>query len=63
MPNNANLYFRRATEFEERPKLTFDFGQKNAYVALANDYRQLAACQISAHFRTAPSEKPTQPNG
>jgi hypothetical protein len=59
MPKNANLYLWRAVEFEQRAKATFDFGQKNAYIALANGYRRLAEYQQQAAFgRVVPFMKP-----
>jgi hypothetical protein len=57
MPNNANLYLRRALEFEKQAESTFDFGA-NAYTALANGYRQLADHQqLAAYGRVVPFTK------
>jgi hypothetical protein len=62
MPDHANLYLRRALEFEKTASLTFDFGQKNAYLALANGYRKLAALRMSAHLPASPPVQPRYPN-
>ena len=59
MPNNANLYLWRAVEFEKKAESTFDFGEKNAYAALANGYRQLANYQqLAMYGRVVPFMKP-----
>jgi hypothetical protein len=59
MPNNTNLYLWRAVEFEKKAESTSDFGEKNAYAALANGYRQLAEHQQRAAFgRVVPFMKP-----
>jgi hypothetical protein len=50
VPNNADLYLWRAVEFEKKAESTLDFGESNAYAALANGYRQLANHQRLAGY-------------
>ena len=58
MPNNADLYLWRAVEFEKKAESTLDFGEKNAYAALANGYRQLADYQqLAAYGRVVPLKR------